>query len=228
MRLLGVAALTALGFAAVASTVMAQPAPTFREHAVTVSGGALFSGGYQVGDVTATLRRNAPGTTSSVPQLRAESAFEGVFGLEGRVSFALTESLALEAAGAFSRPDLGVVVSQDTEVTGSVFVSERVDQYALDGSVMYQLPYSIGRRSRLYVIGGGGYLRQLHEERVLVETGYTLHAGGGLQYWWRGGGARRAMGLRGEARLVYRGGGIEYDDRARQFPAVSILAFIGL
>jgi hypothetical protein len=36
------------------------------------------------------------------------------------------------------------------------------------------------------------------------------------------------MGLRGEARLVRRNGGIEYADRARLFPALSILAFIGL
>jgi hypothetical protein len=223
-----VAALATLVTAVSASPLLAQSAPTFRQHAVTFAGGALFSGGYQVGDVTATLRRNAPGTPSTLPMLRAESAFENGLGVEGRVSFALTESWGLEAAGSFSRPDLGVVVSQDAEVTGAVSSSERVDQYGLDGSVVYQLPYSFGRRSRPYVIGGGGYLRQLHEERVLVETGYTLHVGGGLQYWWRSGGSRRPLGLRAEARLVRRHGGIEYGERARQFPALSILAFIGL
>lgn len=228
MRLLCAAALTALVNVGMVEPATAQSAPTLRRHAVTVAGGALFSGGYEVGDVTATLRRNAPGAASPFPLLRAESAFENVFGFEGRFGFALTERWALEAAGSFSRPDLGVVVSQDSEVTGAVFVSERVDQYVLDGSVVYLLPYSIGRRWRPHVIGGAGYLRQLHEERVLAETGYTLHAGGGLQYWWRSGGSRRPMGLRGEARLVRRNGGIEYADRARLFPALSILAFIGL
>jgi hypothetical protein len=74
-----------------------------------------------------------------------------------------------------------------------------------------------------------GYLRQLHEGRLLVETGTTVHFGGGVHYWWRTGGrGRRPLGARGEARVVRRSGGIEFNDRGRTFVTLTVLAFIGL
>jgi hypothetical protein len=228
VRLVRVAALASIFAAAIPIGVMAQQAPTFRPGAFTVSGGALLTGGYPVGDVTATLRRNAPGTPSPFTMLRAESAFDLAFGVEGRVGYALSEQWSVEAGGSFSRPQLAVVISQDAEFAGAPSISSAVDQYMVDGRAVYQLPFSFGRRARPYVLGGAGYLRQLHEERVLAETGYTLQFGGGVQYWWRTGTARqRPLGVRGEARLVRRQGGVEYEDRARQFPVFSLLAFIG-
>jgi hypothetical protein len=108
-------------------------------------------------------------------------------------------------------------------------ISEQIEQYTVDVSALYQLPVTFGRRARLYAIGGGGYLRQLHEGRFLVETGRTVHAGAGLQYWWRGGvDNRRPLGARGEARWVRRSGGIEFADEARNFAAVHLLFVIGL
>ena len=36
-------------------------------------------------------------------------------------------------------------------------------------------------------LAGAGYLRQLHQDRTLIEHGQIFYAGGGLRYWLRGG-----------------------------------------
>jgi hypothetical protein len=196
---------------------------------MTVSGGAAVAGGYPVGDVTATLRRNTTGTPPPYTLLRATSELNRAVVLEGRVSVALTGRLAIEAGGSYSAPELDVTVSEDPEASSQPSISAGVDQYVVDVSGIYQLPVSLGRRARPYALAGAGYLRQLHEGRLLVETGHTIHVGGGVQYWWRGTNTkRRPLGVRGEARYVRRSGGVEFSDRTRGFPTISVLAFIGL
>jgi hypothetical protein len=210
------------------TSVFAQT-PGFRPKRLVIAGGVSLAGSYPVGDTTASLRRNAVGTPPTFTLLRAESELERAVGVDGRLSFAFTRALAIEASVGYATPQLGVTVSQDSEAASGAFVSERVSQYNVDVGVLYQLPIDLGRRMRTYVLGGGGYLRQLHEGRLLVETGSTIHLGGGVQYWLRGHeGRRRALGIRGEARYVRRSGGIEYEDAARGFPAVSVLFFAGL
>jgi hypothetical protein len=77
-------------------------------------------------------------------------------------------------------------------------------------------------------VAGGGYLRQLHEGRLKVETGATFHVGGGLRYWVRGGRAsQRSLGARAEVRYVRRTGGIDFEEQSRSFPRLSLLAFAG-
>ena len=212
-----------------ASSASAQTTPGFRPKRLMIAGGVSLAAGYPVGDTTASLRRNAMGTPPTFTLLRAESELERAVGIDGRVSFALTRTIALELSGAYATPQLGVTVSQDPEVSGNGFVSERVSQYNIDVSGIYQLPIDVGRRVRTYALGGAGYLRQLHEGRLLAETGGTIHVGGGVQYWLRGhDGRRRAFGVRGEARFVRRSGGIDFEDKARSFPSMSVLFFAGI
>ena len=211
-------------------TAFGQQAPTSRPGDVTVAAGGLLSRAYPVGDTTATLRRNTTGSTPPpFTLLRAESEMHSGVGVEARVAVALTSRLALEAGGSYSTSELGITISEDAEAPGQPAVSEQVDQYIVEVSGVYQFPLSFGRRARPYAVVGGGYLRQLYDGRLLVETGRTLHMGGGVQYWWRGTNTqRRPVGLRAETRFVRRSGGIEFANRARTFPTFSVLAFIGL
>ena len=68
-----------------------------------------------------------------------------------------------------------------------------------------------------FASAGGGYLRQLYEDRVLVETGRTVYAGGGVK--WRSRPVygqtrwRDCLGLRTDVRLVWRHGGATLDER---------------
>lgn len=204
--------------------------PSVRPKRLTVSAGGAFAGGYPVGDITANLRRNTTGTPSPFPLLRAESSIARAAGPELRIGVGLSRSLEIEAGGTYATTQLGVTITQDDELGGGAFASERIEQYTVDVSGVYLIPrVTIGSRVRPYAIAGGGYLRQLHEGRLRVETGGTMHVGGGLRYWLRGGGpTQRAYGARAEVRYVRRTGSIDFEERARSFPRVSVLAFIGL
>jgi hypothetical protein len=208
--------------------VSAQEAPTYRPRQIVLSGGLVLTGRQDVGDRTITIQRNATGTPAPFTLLRAESKLASAAGVEGRVAFALTRNLAIEGGGTYATPQLRVTVSQDPELPGEAVASEQVQHFTVDVSVVYQLPVSLGRRARPYVIGGGGYLRQLHEGRLLVDTGYSIHLGGGVHYWLRvPRSGRRSFGLRGEARYVRRDSGLDFEDRARGLGAVSGLGVLG-
>ena len=61
-------------------------------------------------------------------------------------------------------------------------------QYLFDGGADVAAADSAsGSRLAPFVAGGAGYLRQLHEDRTLAETGQIYYAGGGARYWLRGG-----------------------------------------
>ena len=205
----------------------AQEAPTFRAGQIVVSGGAMLVGGYPIGDLTVSIPRNGPGAQAPLPILRAQSRIERAGAVEARVAVGIARVLGIEVGGTYSKPQLGVTVSQDPELSGGAVVTEQLDQFGVDVSGIYQLPISLGRSARPYAIGGGGYLRQLHEGRLLVETGQTFHLGGGLQYWLRSSPRGRAMGIRGEVRFVRRTGAIDFEDQARGFASGSILGFFG-
>jgi hypothetical protein len=215
---------------AIAESASAQDAPALAPHRFILSAGAIAGGGYAVGDQTAELRRNAGGNPAPFTLFRAESSFEGTTGFDARVDFALARSVAVEVGATYSTPLLGVTVSGDSESDPAVQLAEEIAQYSVDVSGVWHLAWpSLGRRARPYVILGGGYLRQLHEDRLVADTGGLLHAGGGVWLWFTGESAtRRAIGLRAEARLVRRSGGIEFEDRSRNYPAFSILGFLGL
>ena len=77
--------------------------------------------------------------------------------------------------------------------------------------------------------GGAGYLRQLHEDRTLGETGQVYYAGGGARYWLRGGDARStSLGLQGEVRVNVRRGGIDFENATRRYPSLGLSVFLGL
>jgi hypothetical protein len=199
-----------------------------RPNRVTVSAGLITTGAYGLGDPTAELRRNGVGPASPFTFFSVESALDSVAGVEARFGYAVTSLLTLEVGGSYARPQVSVEIFQDPESDARSVVTEKLSQYVVDVSGVFHLPRpTLGRRARMYLIGGGSYLRQLHEDRLLVETGHHVHFGGGVRYWLRGSSvSARAFGLRGEARYVRRFGGVDFEDKSRGHPAVSLLAFI--
>jgi hypothetical protein len=220
-------ALVLLLCSAQAATAQTKPAAV-RANRVTVSAGLITTGSYGLGDPTAELRQNGVGTASPFTFFRVESALDSVAGVEARFGYAVTPFLTLEVGGTYARPQVRVQIFQDPEADPRSVVSEKLSQYVVDVSGVFQLPRPmLGRRARTYLIGGGSYLRQLHEDRLLVETGHHVHVGGGVRYWLRGSAVTaRALGVRGEVRYVRRFGGIDFEDKSRGHPAVSLLAFV--
>lgn len=212
-----------------AAGAQAQEAPTLRAHRVVLDGGVTWSGEYPIGDTQAQLRGNAPGAPAPFTLFTASSDVRRAQGVTVRVGFTLTPSVMVEAGGAFSRPRVGVAIAQDTEAGAQQIAGERLKQYFFDGALVWHLPQRLGPRVRPFVVGGGGYLRQLHEERTLVETGQIYYGGVGARYWIRGGsGTTRSMGLRGDLRANVRRGGVDFENKARVFPTASLHFFVGL
>lgn len=213
-----------------AGTARAQDSteePSLRRNRVTLSGGLAWTGGYPIGDAIAELRGNAVGASAPPFTLfRADSSMDGVAGVEARVGYSLTRDLAIEVGFAYARPGITTALSQDAEASPIEIEAERLAQYVIDVGAVWQLPRPVMGRLRPFVTGGGGYLRQLYDERTLVETGSVYHLGGGARYWLRGGdGRRRSLGLRGDVRATWRQGGVDFEGQTRTGPALSLMMF---
>jgi hypothetical protein len=206
-----------------------QPKPTPRHDRVTVSAGVATTSGYGIGDRNAELRRNVIGTPASFTLFRAESDLTRGTGLEARMAVKLTRLFAVEVGGTIASPNVAVAISQDSEAGTGAQVAEKISQYTFELSGLVRLPLAkMAARAVPYVIGGAGYLRQLHEDRLLVETGRTAYGGGGVQVWLRGAsGPKRPLGVRADARYVRRMGGIDFEDRSRGYGVLSVLGFVG-
>jgi len=225
-RLWRLGCLIVLVLARTASAQSTEP-PTLRAHRATVTGGVTWSGSYPVGTRDAILRSSAVGASPPPFTLfSAASTVESIAGLEGRVGFAVTSRLALEFGGAFAKPRVSTAISADPEVAAQVLEGEELQQYVFDTGAVWQLPFRFGPRARPFVSGGFGYLRQLHQGRTLVESGQLYYAGGGVRYWIRGGnGTARSLGVRAEARAMWKKDGIDFDNRTRTFPTVAAFVF---
>ena len=202
------------------------PAPV--PHHITVSAGLLWSGGYAIGDRTVELRGNAVGPTAPAFTLfRAESSVDATAGVTGRVGFAVTRSVTVEFGVSYQRPGVTTSLSQDAEAPATTIDAEQLSQYVFDAALLWQLPRAkFGTRARPFVIGGGGYLRQLYHERTLVEHGSVYYAGAGIRYWLRGGdGTAHAFGIRADGRLQGRLDGVEFESKTRVAPGFTALAF---
>jgi hypothetical protein len=219
-------ALIAAAVLVLSSTAAAQSAGGSDRGTFTVSAGVVGAGGYDVGGRSAELPRN--GTAADpVVLFRTESSVAGTPGVDARLAYAVSRRVSLEVAGTFVRPSLDVRITRDSEGAGDTVASESIGQFTLEAGALVQLPLAIaGGALQPYVNGGAGYLRQLHQDRLLVETGHVVYAGGGAWYWLRRRPGARALGVRAETAVVARYRGIDFEDKARVYPRVSALGCI--
>ena len=211
-------------------TAFAQEAPALRAHHFTIEAGVVWSGGYDIGDTTAQLRGNGPGPTPpSFTLLTADSRVSQTTAPEFRGGFAITRRMAVELSAALTTPHIGVAITSDAEAPAQELLGEQLRQFIIGAGLTWQLPISMGPKLAPFVSCGGSFLRQLHEDRTLGETGEIYHAGVGARYWLRGGhAASRAIGLRGEARINVRRHGIDFENKPRTYPTLSLALFVGL
>jgi hypothetical protein len=216
-----------LMLAVTGSAQSAEP-PSLRAHRATVIAGVTWSGSYPIGSRNAILRSSAVGATPPPFTLfSSASTVDSIAGVEGRVGFTFTSNLAVEVGGAFARPKVSTEIAADPEAASQLLEGEELQQYLFDAGAVWQLPFRLGRRMRPFVSGGFGYLRQLHQDRTLIEQGQIYYAGGGLRYWMRGGdGVKRSLGLRADARATWRKDGIDFENRMRLFPTLTLGAFV--
>ncbi len=208
----------------------AQEAPALRAQHFTIGVGFVSSGAYDVGTAAAELRGNGPGASAPPFTLfTTDSRVSSATAPELRVGFALSPRFAAEFGFARTQPHVGVGIAGDPEAPAQHLLGEELQQYTFEGGATWQLPFSAAGKFAPFVSGGAAFLRQLHEDRTLAESGEIYHAGVGARYWLRGGrGPTRALGVRGDARINFRRNGIDFEDKMRSYPSFSLSLFLGL
>ena len=198
---------------------------------VTIDAGATWLGGYPIGVSDAQLRTNAPGATPPPFTLfSVDSRLDGAVGGEVRGGVEVGKGLAIEGSAAFARRRLSFAIANDPEAPAQAFAGESVQHYEFGAGLTWTLPRLRTDRLRSFAAAGATYLRELHQDRTLVESGQVYYAGGGARYWlWgRPGSSSRGLGLRGDLRFNIRRHGIDFDDQARHYPSLSLLLFLAL
>ena len=216
----------ALLHAAPAALGFAQTRPVNRPDRFEVSFGGMWIGGAELGSTRAEIRANNV-TPAPFRLFSAETRAASAPGWDARVGYWLTRSVAVEGSFARLSPELRTRISDDAEGAAALTATERLDQYFIDGRVVWLLPQFKFGRTVPFVSGGAGYLRQLHEGRTLVETGQVYHAGGGVRHQlladagWFG-----SIGARLDGRVYVLVDGVQLEDRPRTHGAFSGSVFL--
>ena len=209
-----VAAVLAIA-AGAGAPAFAQSVAVPRPKTVEISGGVTFVGGYDFGSSNAELTPNA-GTPPFV-EFKTTNRLKPGVGLQGRIGFVTTPSLAVEGGVRFTRPTYEVRVTDDFEGAPKTTIEETLSQYVFDGALVWHITGArfAGDSGVPFLYGGGGYLRELHEENAFVEEGIEYHAGGGIKWWF---GQSGRIGIRAEGGISIRDGGFDFKDGKRMVP----------
>jgi len=221
-RLLAIVAVLA------AAPALAQTPNAARIGRVEVDAGGGWLGGTQLGSIDANLRA-ATATPTPFRLFSVDSRFAAAPTVHLKAGYALSRRFVVEGGLTLSHPELRASVSSDAEAAPPITVAERIDQYGIDAGLVVMIrELAIGGRTLPFVMGGAGYLRQLHEGQTVVEQGHFFHAGGGVKHWLlaREQGLLNGAGLRLDARLYLMSGGIAFEDRPRPHGAISGSVFL--
>lgn len=212
------ALLAAAAPSASAQVWMSGGGPGPRRGSLEVSGGALWTGGFDLGRRDATLTRNPPTGSTPFQLFSSRTRLEPKPGAQARLGVYVTRALSLEGGLQYSRPMLSTRLSEDAEGADAITATSPLTRYVFDGSAVFHLHRFAfaGGRGVPFVSGGGGYVRELHRANELLETGTEIHGGAGLKVWF--GSGKRRIGLRAEAGMTSRTGGFDFKDGRRTLP----------
>jgi hypothetical protein len=206
--------------------VSAPSAPSQLPGRFEVSAGGSWLGGADFGERTADLR----GTVADRPfrVFTTDTRLSRAVAFEGRLGYRLLPRVTVEGRASLGRPTQRTTVTGDVENAASATVAERLSHYALDAGVVTPLPGARLGSVVPFVTAGAGVLRQIHEGRVLVETGPTYYVGGGLRHTWRTrpSGFVNIVGVRADARLDVLAGA-PMNDATRRRPSVGLSLYAG-
>lgn len=216
--------------AAVCCADAATGQTTDADNAWTLGVGVGLAGAYDLGARSGTLGGSGVPRGSSFVLFDTESAVERAPFLDLRIGYRFGGRLALDGRAARAGMSMSTRVSGDIEAaSGGELQALELTQYVFEGSVRFgvrRLAFAEGRAVPFLSLGVG-HLREVHEDRVLVETGWLYHAGGGVEYLRSLAGRRLSgMGVRADARANLRDGGVALDERRRVFPTIAGSFFV--
>jgi hypothetical protein len=195
---------------------LARRAPG-RPGSFEVMGGAAWLAPGSIGSATANLTSN--GSATPYRYFSVSGDMGSAPGVDARLTYNLTRRFSLEGGLTYSAPRLSVTIGDDAEgASAATAPSEKITQYFLDASLLVFLPkttFAKGR-GRVFLEGGAGYLRQLHEGKFNVDTGQVYSGGAGVKQFLkpRPRGFVKGLGWRADVRAYYKDGGYSVDGAA--------------
>jgi hypothetical protein len=209
--LLTIATATVLLLATAPATLEAQSYP--RSGSLELGGSAFWIGGSDLGIATAEETENRTGSSSTITLFDTSGRLRSAFGIGARVGFNLTSTIAVEGELIYSRPTIVVSISNDFENAPDVDLeSSSLHEYFIDGGVVLHLDgLRFSNRGVPFVSASAGYLRQLTDERLAVETGQVYQLGGGFKQL-----VGERFGVRLDVRVGFRKGGLSFDEGDRR------------
>lgn len=220
----------AVAAAVVAVASMAGAGRASAQPRLEISGSGAWWGGYDLGSRRPEITGPQVPAGTPVAIFDSDVTQRSGAGAEARIGWRVWRNLYAEATGGYVSSTLEARVTNDLEDAPDVTVSSSLTQVTIEGGALVELPaFDTARHLVPFVSGGAGHLRHVHEDRVLVETGTTVYAGGGLK--WRVADANpkgfvQRLVVRGDVRFVSRTGGTGVDDTRRHYITVS--AGVGL
>jgi hypothetical protein len=188
--------------------------------------GALWIGRQPLGASSANETKS---TGDSTPLFSTSSDLAGAAGIDGRVGVRVTRSLVAEVEASYAKPQLRIAISGDAEGAAATTATETVQQFTVGAGVLWYLP-NRGWTPRLapFAMAGGGYLRQLHDQATLIETGRFYQFGGGATYLLFSSPHfhTKGIGARADVRALIRSKGIAFDGGGHPSPAFGASAFV--
>lgn len=175
-----------------------------RRHSLELAGGFAFLSGIDFGSRDANLTANDPGDPG-YPLFHTATTLGAGTGVDGRIAFNVTRTVAAEGGFLWARQTLRTRVTGDIEGAPNTTLTQAFDTYVMEGAVVVHLTKAQfgGGRGLPFVLGGAGYRRQLDDRQRLTDSGPAFDAGGGVKYFFvrRPRGALRDFGVRSDARV---------------------------
>lgn len=199
--------------AALPTTAAAQPyvgSHASHRGSFEVGGGVVWTGGYDAGSANA---HETTVGTAPITLFVVDGKVRSGTGAAVQIGVYLGRRVSAEAAFHYTRPILRAHLSSDFESASETDADTRIASYIVGGSLLYH--FGDGRWVP-FVSGGGGYLRQLHEDNADLLTGTEVHAGGGLKFWV--GSGKRRLGLRLDAQASARSTSVAFEEKRRLVP----------
>jgi len=167
-------------------------------------------------------------TGDESPLFSAESGVDGSFGVGIVAAFRLNTRWQVETGAIYARPSLSVHLHEDAEDADDVTAEESLHRIQVDAGIVVRLG-SDDRRNQPFVTAGASYLRELHEGQTLAANGQGMYAGGGFRRVLKAtpGAFIDTMGLRFDARILVRGGGVNLDGGTHVTAAGAAALFLG-
>jgi hypothetical protein len=213
-------AIACLGIAAGEAAAQSEAIGSGR---IEVSAGAAWMGGQAFGSADA--NETTP-TNSAFRLFSTSSELGSAPAFDARVGVRVAGTLVVEADASYARPELRITTSNDVESAAGVTAVERLQQFTIGGGATWYAPTS--RRVAPFVSGGGGYLRQLHDRALLVQTGRYYQFGGGAVYLFasRPDQRMKATGIRLDVRAIVFKDGVAFDGGSHIAPTLAGSFFV--